>query len=85
MPEFNAITDTLGWVLYKKGDYASALPLLQECVGKEPNSAGYRYHLGMVLSAVGQKGRAKDELESALRLRLVGEDAEQARQTLARD
>jgi len=27
----------------------------------------------------------KDELESALRLRLMGEDAEQAKQTLARN
>ncbi len=85
MPDLNPITDTLGWVLYKKGDYASALPLLEECVEKEPNSPGYRYHFGMVLSAVGQKEKAKDELESALRLRLVGEDAEQAKQMLARN
>src|SRR4029077_17923007 len=37
MPEANQISDTLGWVLYKKGDYASALPLLQECVDKQPS------------------------------------------------
>ncbi len=85
MPEINPITDTLGWVLYKKGDYASALPLLQECVEKEPTSPGYRYHLGMVLAAVGQKEQARDQLESALRLRLMGDDAEQAKQVLARN
>jgi tetratricopeptide (TPR) repeat protein len=85
MPELNPITDTLGWVLYKKGDYASALPLIQECVEKEPNSAEYHYHLGMVLAAVGQREKAKDQLESALRLRLVGEDAQQAKQMLARN
>jgi tetratricopeptide (TPR) repeat protein len=85
LPETNPITDTLGWVLYKKGDYASALPLLQECVEKKPNSAVYRYHLGMVLAAVGQKEKAKDQLESALRLRLVGEDADEAKQMLARN
>jgi len=85
MPELDPITDTLGWVLYKKGDYTSALPLLQECVDKEPNSPEYRYHLGMILAAVGQKEKAKDQLESALRLRLVGEDAEQAKQALARN
>ncbi len=45
----------------------------------------YRYHLGMVLSAVGQKEKAKVELESGLRLRLEGEDAEQAKQMLARN
>ncbi len=78
MPDLNPITDTLGWVLYKKGDYVSALPLFQECVEKEPNSLGYRYHLGMVLLAIGQKEKARDQSESALRLRLLGEDAEQA-------
>jgi len=59
--------------------------LLQECVEKEPTSPGYRYHLGMVLAAVGQKEQARDQLESALRLRLMGDDAEQAKQVLARN
>jgi tetratricopeptide (TPR) repeat protein len=85
MPDLNPITDTLGWVLYNKGDYASALPLFQECVEKEPNSPEYRYHLGMVLAAVGQKEKAKDQLESALRLRLVGEDGERVKEMLARN
>jgi tetratricopeptide (TPR) repeat protein len=85
MPELTPITDTLGWVLYKKGDYTSALPLLQKCIEKEPNRPEYRYHLGMALAAVGQKEKAKDQLESALRMRLVGADAEQAKQMLARN
>ena len=72
-------------MLYKKGDYASALPLLEECVEKEPTSPAYRYHLGTVLLAAGQKEKARDQLESALRLRLLGEDAEQAKQVLARN
>jgi len=38
----------------------------------------------MVPAAVGQKEKAKDQLESALRLHLVGEQAEQAKQILAR-
>jgi Tfp pilus assembly protein PilF len=83
MPELNSITDTLGWVLYKKGDYAGALPLFHECVEKEPNSPEYHYHLGLVLAAVGQKEKAKGQLESALRLRLEGQDAELAKQVLA--
>ncbi len=45
----------------------------------------YRYHLAMALTAVGQKERAKDQLEFALRLRLGGEDAELAKQMLARN
>jgi thioredoxin-like negative regulator of GroEL len=59
------------------------VPLLQECVEKEPNSPEYRYPLGMVLAAVGQKEKAKEQLESALRLHLAGQEAEQANQMLA--
>jgi len=72
-------------VLYNKGDYASALPLLQECVDKEPNSPTYRYHLGMALAASGQTEKAIFQLESALRLRLAGDEAKRARQVLVRN
>jgi len=82
MPELNPISDTLGWVLYKKGDYSSALPLFQECVEKGPNAPTYHYHLGMVLAAVEQKKRAKGEWESALRPRLVGDDKQKAKRRL---
>jgi len=61
------------------------LPLLEECVEKQPGSPEYHYHLGMVLLAMGQKEKAREQLESALRLPLVGEDAEQAKQALARN
>jgi len=37
----------------------------------------------MVLAAVGQKEKAKEQLESALRLHLAGQEAEQANQMLA--
>ena len=31
------IADTLGWILFKKGDYGNALRLLQESAGKLPD------------------------------------------------
>jgi Flp pilus assembly protein TadD len=70
-------------VYYKKGNYSGAVPLLQECVEKAPDRASYRYHLGMVLLADGEKQRARLQLEAALRLKLAGNDAQQARQALA--
>jgi len=60
----------------------SALPLLQECVEKEPKSAVYRYHLGMTMLGLGEKTKAKSQLQSALQLKLAGADAEAARQAL---
>ena len=83
-PNFVNATDTLGWIQYKKGLYSSAIPLLQECVTKVPQSATYHYHLGMALLATGDRAKSRDQLEAALRLKLAGADAENARKALSR-
>jgi tetratricopeptide (TPR) repeat protein len=83
LPQLDSITDTLAWVDYKRGDYDSAHALLEECVRKIPTYAAYRYHLGMVLLAKGEKQKGRDQLEAALRLKLSGEEAALARQALA--
>jgi Tfp pilus assembly protein PilF len=82
MPEVPSITDTLGWVMYKRGNYGSAVPLFQECVQKSPDSAKFRFHLGMTLLKAGQKARGKEQLETALRMKLDTLDAQEARQAL---
>jgi tetratricopeptide (TPR) repeat protein len=82
MPESPSVTDTLAWILYKKGNYASAVPLLQECVQKSPDSPEFRYHLGMTLMAAGQKSKGREQLEFALRMNLGGFDAKQAQLAL---
>jgi tetratricopeptide (TPR) repeat protein len=83
-PDLVNAADTLGWIQYKKGLHQAAVPLLEECVRKAPESATYRYHLGMALVATGQKEKARGQLEAALRLKLSGEDAIQAREGLAK-
>jgi tetratricopeptide (TPR) repeat protein len=83
MPMMESITDTLAWVQYKRGQYAAALPLLEECVAKAPNSSAYRYHLGMALLADGKTEKGRQQLQVALRLDLGGKDGDQARETLA--
>jgi tetratricopeptide (TPR) repeat protein len=82
-PDVATITDTLAWVMYKRGNYANAMPLLQECVQKSPESAQFHYHLGMTLLASGQKAKGKEQLEAALRLNLNTANSEQARRALA--
>ena len=82
MPEIPTITDTLGWVMYKRGSYDSAVPLLQECVQKSPDSAKFRFHLGMTLLKAGQTAKGREQLETALRMKLDPPDAEQARQAI---
>ena len=84
LPEVPAVTDTLAWIQYKKGNYSIAIGLLDDAVKKVPQNAQYRYHLGMALSAAGDHDRAKVELKKALELKLQGDDAQQAQQTLAK-
>jgi tetratricopeptide (TPR) repeat protein len=83
MPEVLSISDTLAWVMYKKGNYSGAIPLLQDCVQKSPDSAQYHYHLGLALMAAGQKEPGKTQLQTALRMnKLRAADKEQAQQAL---
>ena len=84
MPEVATISDTLAWVMYKKGNYSGAIPLLEECVKKTPDSAQFRYHLGLALMAAGQKEPGKTQLQAALQMnKLRTAETEQARQALA--
>jgi tetratricopeptide (TPR) repeat protein len=82
-PDVPSITDTLAWVLYKRDNYAAAVPLLEDCVHKAPDSAEFHYHLGMALLGTGQKTKAKENLQAALRMNLDTDDAQKAQQTLA--
>jgi len=84
MPELDSFTDTLGWVEYKKGSFATAVPLFEECVRRSPSSASYHFHLGMALISAGETRKAKQQLAAALNLKLQGDDAQQAREALGR-
>jgi tetratricopeptide (TPR) repeat protein len=63
-----AFADTLGWVHHLMGTTNSALPLLEEAVRRQPQSASYRFHLGVVQEKAGRKREALENLEAALRL-----------------
>jgi Flp pilus assembly protein TadD len=49
------IADTLGWILYKKGDYQQALSLLAESAQKLPENPEVQFHLGMAKYMMGEK------------------------------
>lgn len=66
LPEEGPIADTLGWILYKDGDYPRALALVQEAAGKLPDVPEVQYHLGMVRYKMGQPALAKEAFEKAL-------------------
>lgn len=57
--------DTLGWILYKKGDYQRALSLLSESVGKVPRQAEIQLHLGLTQYMMGDENGARASLQYA--------------------
>ena len=59
------INDTLGWILFKRGDYSNALPLLQESAGKLPDSPEIQFHVGMAHYMMGEEGPARIALQKA--------------------
>lgn len=81
-PDNPMITDTLGWILYKRGLYQRALGLFQEAVEKVPNNAEIQYHLGMTYYHLEDRERAKEVLTRALELSADFPGAEEARRTL---
>jgi tetratricopeptide (TPR) repeat protein len=58
--------DTLGWILFRNGEFASALALLQESAQKLPAESEVQFHLGMVHYMIGNETPARRSLERAL-------------------
>lgn len=61
-----ALLDTHGWVLYKLGRYADAVSPLERAAAGAPDRAVLRYHLAMTQLKLGDKTRARENLERAL-------------------
>ena len=60
-----AIADTLGWILYKQGDYKQALALLQESAQNRPDNPEIQFHLGMAKYMMGWTNEARTAFRQA--------------------
>ena len=65
-PDDPRVSDTLGWILYKRGIYQNALALLKESAAKLGNNPQVQYHLGMVYAQLGDQANARKALNSAI-------------------
>jgi Tfp pilus assembly protein PilF len=61
------VDDTLGWILYRKGMHARAVPYLQNSVKRQPNAVRHA-HLAMAYAAQGDTRRGFDHLQAAIKL-----------------
>ncbi|HEY3856240.1 MAG TPA: tetratricopeptide repeat protein [Verrucomicrobiae bacterium] len=82
-PDSPSVADTLGWILYKQGQYSRALGLLQEGVTKEPNAPDLQLHLGMVYYMMEEENLARLHLQQAVSAPGDFSGKEEARQSLA--
>jgi len=67
-PKDPFISDSLGWVLFKRGQFKDALQILEEAFVNRPDEAVIADHLGDVLVKLGRIEEAKKYYEIAIRL-----------------
>jgi tetratricopeptide (TPR) repeat protein len=81
-PDDPRISDTLGWILYKRGIYQRALALLKESAAKLPDNPQVQYHLGMTYAQVGDRVSARKALAFAVGSAAEFEGKDEARRAL---
>jgi tetratricopeptide (TPR) repeat protein len=67
-PENGAYQDTMGWILFRMGDYENARPYLEKAFKLRGNSADVVEHLGDLYDKLQMKQEAKRMWEKALEL-----------------
>jgi cellulose synthase operon protein C len=88
MPDSPNAADTLGWVLYQKRAYKSAIDLFQEAIklndkAKAPENATLHYHLGLAYEKSDQKELARQHLERVLKINPNYSEASDVKKQLA--
>ena len=76
------ISDTLGWIYYKRNIFSRAIVYLREANEKVIDNPMMRYHLGMAHYKNGDNELARKELRKALELNPNFPGADDARKTL---
>src|SRR5215831_15522450 len=77
------IVDTLAWILFKRGDYSGALPLLRDSAAKLPALPEIQFHLGMTYYMLGEEEPARVALQKAVDAPADFPAKDQARRRLA--
>lgn len=83
VPDNANISDTLGWIYYKKNLFGTAITYLKEAAEKNPKQPTIRYHLGMAYYKDGKKELAGQELRETLQLDPNFEKAAEIKKVLA--
>jgi Tfp pilus assembly protein PilF len=82
VPDNPAYLDTLGWILYRKGVYKSAIQYFERAVSKDRENVLMKYHLAMAYAKAGDS-RANATLQAALKSNPNTPEARAAREVVA--
>jgi Flp pilus assembly protein TadD len=82
LPNSPSTADTLAWIYYQKGNYASARDLLEDALKIEPNNAAMHYHLGMTYTKLSNNSDAITQLKKAASLAPDSQTAKDAQKEL---
>jgi tetratricopeptide (TPR) repeat protein len=84
MPNNPDVADTLGWIYIRKNLSDNAIRIFRELTAKHRDNPIYHYHLGMALYQKGDRGGAKQSLQTALTLRPAKDDEVKIRELLTK-
>jgi Flp pilus assembly protein TadD len=83
-PEDGYIVDSMGWVLFRLGRYAEAVPHLERAVELRPSDPTINDHLGDAYWRVGRENEARFQWDRALVLKPSPEEAREIQTKLKR-
>jgi tetratricopeptide (TPR) repeat protein len=88
MPDSPQAADTMGWALYQKGAYSSAIDQFHEALklaekAKSPDNPNVHYHLGLAYEMAGQPALARQHLQQVLRINPAYSHADDVRKHLS--
>jgi tetratricopeptide (TPR) repeat protein len=78
-PDDAFVADTLGWIMYQRGDYKWGATLIQEAIDTLGHSGEVQYHLGLARLALGDEAAALAALQDAAAAEKPFEGQERAR------
>ncbi len=81
-PDSPDISDTLGFVYYRKNLNAAALAIFKQIVNEVPQNPTFHLHLAMALSKEGDKQAAREEAQKALKVSTLPQQQDEIRSFL---
>lgn len=82
-PNDPKVEDTIGWAFFRKGLYPTAVGHLENAVTRSNQEAAAQYHLAMAYSKAGNRQKAEQTLEAALRQDPHAPEAKLARELVS--